>query len=69
MTGWEDVIVPAGSFQAMKIEVSGIDQATILVPNAVVGGAVASPAGAATVTRRQRGGTRLLTVRRNEHFF
>ena len=69
VTGWEDVTVPAGTFHAIKIEVSGVDQATIAVPNAVVGGAMASPSGGATMTRSQRGGTRLLTVRRNEQFF
>ena len=56
VTGWEDVTVPAGTFRALKIEVSGIDQATIAVPNAVLGGAVASPSGSATVMRSQRGG-------------
>ena len=69
VTGWEDVTVPAGTFHAIKIEVSGVDQATIAVPNAVVGGAIASSSGGETMTRSQRGGTRLLIVRRNEQFF
>ncbi len=61
--GWQDVTVAAGTFHAIKVESSGIDQGTFAVPNAVAGSAVSSAEGGATVTRSQRGGLRLLTTK------
>ena len=69
VVGWEDVTVAAGTFRALKVEASGVDQGTIAVPNAVVGSAVNSSGGGATMTRSQRGGTRLLTIRSHDELY
>jgi hypothetical protein len=61
--GWEDVVVPAGTFHAIEVESSGVDQAVIDVPNVAMGGAMASPQGATAISQSQRGGRQLLTVR------
>jgi len=60
--GWSDVVVPAGTFHAIEVESSGVDQAVIDVPNVALGGAAASPEGATAISTSQRGGRRLLTT-------
>ena len=69
VTGWEDVTVPAGTFHAIKIEATGVSDAVFVIPNAVVGGAAASPLGGSTFTRSQRGGTTSKSVRDHDVFY
>ncbi len=59
---WETVTVPAETFQALKVKATGIDHATIDVPNMAAGGVAANGEGAMTVSRAVRGGRRQLTV-------
>jgi hypothetical protein len=54
--GWRDVTVPAGAFRAIEVQADGIDDATVEVPAAAVGGAFASSTGTTSVSHAQRGG-------------
>ena len=66
VAGWEDVTVPAGTFHAIKVEAAGVSDAVVVTPNAVVGGAAASPLGGSTFTRSQKGGTGTRSVRTHD---
>jgi hypothetical protein len=66
---WEDVTVPAGTFHAIKVEASGVDEGVVDVPNAVVGGAASSSDGGSTFTHSQRGGTKLVTTRHSDTLY
>ncbi len=70
VVGWEDVTVPAGTFHAIKVEAKGVDEATIEIPAAALGGAVASSSGATTITQARPGGRGALTrVIRSEFYY
>ena len=69
VAGWEDVTVPAGTFHAIKVEASGLDQGSFAAPNTAVGGVVSSLDGAATLTQSRRGGTKLLNIRSHDELY
>ena len=56
VVGWQEVVVPAGTFRALKVEANGVDKATVEVPAAAVSGALAQSNGATTIAHTQPGG-------------
>lgn len=61
VVGWEDVVVPAGAFRAMKIEADGKLVANVYVPATAVSAASASPSGATTVAHAQKAQSGVVT--------
>jgi hypothetical protein len=49
--GWEDVVVPAGTFHTLKIEAEGTVEAHIFVPATAGGGVASAPGGSTAVAR------------------
>ena len=56
VVGWEDVTTPAGTFHALRIECNGSVKAQMAPSSSVIGGVVASPGDATTVTHSQVSG-------------
>lgn len=68
--GWEDVVVPAGRFHALKVEAQGVDEGTIEVPNSAGSGVIASASGSTSISHAQRGGIgKLVRVTHSEFYY
>jgi hypothetical protein len=54
VVGWEDVVVPAGTFHVLKIEAKGMAEGRLASPAMVTGGAVAGSSGSTSFSRAQK---------------
>jgi len=54
VVGWEDVVVPAGTFHALKIEANGTAEGQISTPASAVASVVATPSGGTSVAHSER---------------